>query len=306
MRNLSVALFTIAWLSLGQQSQPPSPAPNVIGKTGEQEKADKNAVPKALAQPPVVVNVHVPKSDLNVADWFLVIFTGGLVGVGYWQWKTLQAHHDVMKISAEAAKSSAATLALQREVMDTQAGYIGNMLAQINKSADAAEKSVRIAERTLMISQQALVVLDAIRMNEGVGAMRTGPDRFLTFLESKIDVTLSNVGPTIAEDFYYTIWVDSGFSGNESERIVSRRTILQPRHSVKETTLPLQHIIPTEALAGAYQNGSISVNGIVRYKTIFSKEGTRLDFCGRWDKQTKDFRISSSFGEDSDKPFSLA
>jgi hypothetical protein len=99
MRNLSVALVAMAWLALGQ-SQPPSPRPDVAGKTEQQTKTDKNAVPKTgdqsptrSAQPlsppetekakgesakgapsPVVVNVNVPKSELNVNDLLIAIF----------------------------------------------------------------------------------------------------------------------------------------------------------------------------------------------------------------------------------------
>lgn len=324
MRNLSVALFSIAWLAIGQ-SQPPAPTPGVVGKTEQQKKTDKNAIPKGSDQPPapstqpisppetqktksespksaqspMVINVSIPKSDINVADWLLVLFTAGLVGVGYLQWRILKGHHHVLKISARAAKSSADTLALQREVMNTQAGYIGGLLAETAKAADAARSSAETAKRALYISQRPVITV-SVTMAGGMYELAEGASEMDKLSQSNIRVFFGNVGTTVARDFYFAFWI----TGEYGRHLISdsHRRPLAPGETVEESSKKLiSFALATEIIGLTFDKTKIC--GFVRYKTLFGElPGVYIEFHAFWDKSIRQFRVTTEEKEDGGYP----
>jgi hypothetical protein len=322
MPKLVVALFAIA-SSVFAQSQPPSKAPTEVGQVKQDKKNKENTVPKtsdqspaSVAQPippreaekakgesakgtpsPVVVDISVPKSELN--DLLLTLFTGGLVGVGYLQWRTLKAHHDVMKTSAEAAKSSAETLALQRVVMDTQAGHIAGMLAEIKKSADAAQSSAEIAKRSLYISQRPLITVD-VTMAGGIYDLAEGTSEMDNLTLSFVRRMFRNVGTTVAREFYSAVWI-TGEYGRHLMWSSSRRPMV-PGEAFEETTNTLVSIIGINEILGLTVRKT-KVCGFVRYKTAFDElPGVYIEFHAQWDKTIRKFRVTTEEREDGGYP----
>ena len=144
MRNLSIALLAVAWTAHGQQSQPPSPTPaktaqNDQGKpsakqtkSGEDQRisdalsAAINKLASEIAAREKQRDTAPEKTDSS-SEWWLkwstivsAVAAFFIAVLAYRQWRTLQAHHTVMK---------------------RQAGYIRRALNQAKIAAEAAKRS---------------------------------------------------------------------------------------------------------------------------------------------------------------------
>lgn len=136
------------------------------------------------------------------------------------------------------------------------------LIKATGKLAHAASRSAKTSERTLYISQQPLVTVT----RSALLSRHTFPTSFSERLRyGQVEIGISNTGITVALDFYYEIWFASGKGSIPLKQ--SKRTILQPNQSVRET-LEWPDFRSGENIT-LLENAGASIAGFIRYKTVF-------------------------------------
>lgn len=295
----ALAMLLVAGGILLAQSQPPPPAPGVIGKAKRDKGTNKNVVPdtdnqsptrsaQSVSPPeaektkgesakgtqsPVVLNINVPKSEFHVTDWLIMAFTGGLVGVGYLQWRILKGHHSVMK---------------------SQEGHIEGLLTQTKVAAEAAKESARIADLSLRITQRPVVLPDFFILKN----ISPGTNPIERFIHSFIVIGVKNVGASVAENFHYSIWFSSNGKDSKHGPKVSHPTALQPQKPVLDVSRKLGEMFDQPDVARGVIDGLLKVRGFIRYRSEIEHTGRYVGFSAEYDVSIDEFRITTNVAED--------
>ncbi len=183
MRKIAALAFSIALFASAQNSQPPSPAPTKTTQNDQRKTSAKQAVAAEDQRISNALLAAIDKFTSEVApegkakrcchrqrqpvSRLVAEVEHHHFGYRYFFYRCsrlqavanpARAPHTVMKRQARYIRRALEANqdrcrgcqiergdlpALQRDVMDTQAGYIGSMLTEIKKSAGAAESSAK-------------------------------------------------------------------------------------------------------------------------------------------------------------------
>lgn len=280
MPKIAALAFCIALFASAQQSRPPAPGPPVVGqnqkskRTPEQPKAQSgqsraDSISASIDKLTTEVTAWKdqskapPEKGDASADWILAFATLLIAVLTFFQWLILKAHH---------------------KVMDRQANYIRDALAETKKSSDAAVSAAEVAKRSLEVAYQAKVGITSIVLRDPVPEARS-MDNDATLSNCCIEMSLINTGPTVARSFTFTYLIDIfGLEGiiNPPVAITYGPTELHPNVTFERESLPIHLIFPDANVLWGYaiEGRNITVSGDFSYWDIFGNRFT-VDYFAR-------------------------
>jgi hypothetical protein len=303
MRNLSIALFATAWLAFGQQSQPPSPSPpksannnqgEATGKKGETQKdegvsdsvstAINKLTSEVIAWKKQESSAH-DKNDMST-DWWTIwstivmaLATLAIAYLGYRQWRTLQAHHSVMDRQAgyirDALAQTQASIAQATRASQAMEGIAASMAANVESVRETVRINREIAARQKLITElqgraYLAILFDSMLPQNSATGVRFQPTLRIEnrggtpAYNIRFTITADVVPFPLRDDFAFALPAEpTGFSSN----------IAQGLHKVITAVVPrLYPDVEATQIALGFGGQRVIAWGIVSYRDAFNLE----------------------------------